>query len=117
MNRAARGSRQAEFATVVALGWARLWRARIRFDTEVELFVCENMRRGFARGGTCVGGAFLTGGVPSRALLQHESVHADQWARHGLSFVVRYLVEESRHRGSANRFEIEAGLHDGGYGG
>jgi hypothetical protein len=93
-----------------------LLRARIRFDDDVALFVCENMRWGFARGGTCVGGAFLTGGVPSRALLRHESVHADQWARFGLSFVVRYLLEESRHRGPANKFEIEAGLRDGGYG-
>ncbi|MGU3431556.1 hypothetical protein ACNHUS_00950 [Actinomycetes bacterium M1A6_2h] len=103
-------------ATVIALGWARLWRAHIRFDAEVDLFVCERMRWGFARGGTCVGGAFLTGGTPSPALLLHESVHADQWARFGLLFVLRYLAEESRHRGPANKFEIEAGLQDGGYG-
>ena len=115
-----RGSLQSRGVTVAALGWARVFGARIRYDAEANLIVCEAMRGGFARGGTCVGGAFLTGRAvsstgPDAALLRHEAVHAEQWARYGVSFAVRYLFEESRHRGAANRFEIEAGLADGGY--
>lgn len=115
-----RGSRQVAAVTWIALGWARLWGARISLDEPSSLLVCEGMRWGFARGGTCVGAAFLTGTVlrdpgRRRAMLTHESVHADQWARYGVSFVARYLREEFRHPGAANRFEIEAGLGDGGY--
>lgn len=106
--------------TTVAVAWARLWGARISVDETSSLIVCEAMRSGYARGGTCFGSAFLTGGVLSdptrrRAMLTHESVHADQWARYGVFFAVRYLREELRHPGAANRFEIEAGLGDGGY--
>ncbi|MBT0567420.1 hypothetical protein [Williamsia sp. CHRR-6] len=101
--------------TVLALLWGRLWGGRIRFEPWVNLIVCEHMRGGFARGGTCVGGVYLTGGAATRRVLQHESVHAEQWARYGLGFMVRYLLEERRHPGAANRFEIEAGLEDGNY--
>lgn len=65
--------------------------------------------------GTTIGGAFLTGRDPARALVRHEAVHADQWAAYGWTFALRYLFEELRHRGSRNRFEIAAGLADGGY--
>lgn len=95
--------------------YARLWRARIQFDDESALFVASGMRAGFGRGGTTIGGVYLTRRNVSRALLRHESVHADQWARYGVAFAVRYLVEEIRRPGSRNRYEIEAGLRDGGY--
>ncbi|MEE2032466.1 hypothetical protein [Rhodococcus chondri] len=113
--RASRGVPSARLVTVLALGWARLWGATVTFDDPSGLFVCTGMRGGFARGGTTVGGVFLTRNQPSRRLLRHEAVHADQWARHGLGFAVRYLWEECRNPGARNRFEVEAGLADGNY--
>jgi hypothetical protein len=100
---------------VIALAWARLWRAEVRYDAARRLFVATGMRSGFARGGTTVGGVYLSRQDPGPARLRHEAVHAAQWARHGLTFPVRYWLEELRRRRSANRFEIEAGLADGGY--
>ncbi|SNT34316.1 hypothetical protein [Rhodococcoides kyotonense] len=113
--RAARGSIGALFATYVALGYARLWRAKITFDDGHRLFVASGIRGGFGRGGTTIGGVYLTRANTSHAVLRHESVHADQWARYGLLFAVRYLFEEVRHPGPTNKYEIEAGLEDGGY--
>lgn len=111
-----RGSWQSAAVTAAALAWARCCGGRASYDAEAGLFVCAGMRRGFARGGTTYGGVYLTGNPrPSRAVLRHEAVHAEQWARHGLGFAVRYLLEEARHPGARNRFEIEAGLRDGGY--
>ena len=115
MIRASRGNPQSAAITRLALAYARLWGARIAFDDEFGLFVCSGMRGGYARGGTTIGGAFLTGKEPARSLLRHEAVHADQWATYGWTFALRYLFEESRHRGARNRFEIAAGLADGGY--
>ena len=112
---ASRGSWQVRVVTRLALGWARAWGARVRYDERARLFVASGLRRGFARGGTTVGGVFLTGPEPGRALLRHEAVHADQWARHGLAFPVRYLAEEVRRPRHRNRFEVEAGLREGGY--
>lgn len=112
---AARGSWGSLVATVVALGWARLWRAEVRYDASYRLFVATGMRGGFARAGTTVGGVYLTGSAAGDGRLRHEAVHAEQWARHGLTFPFRYWLEELRHRGPANRFEVEAGLADGGY--
>ncbi|MFC7447570.1 hypothetical protein [Rhodococcus daqingensis] len=102
-------------ATAAALAYAGVLRARIVFDEEFDLFVCAGMRFGFARGGTTIGGAYLTGRNTGAATLRHEAVHAEQWARYGLGFGVRYLIEEIRHPMHRNRFEIEAGLVDGGY--
>lgn len=113
--RAARGVPSVRALTVAALWWGRLWGGTISFDDEYGLYVCTGMRGGFARGGTTVGGVFLTRTPPTRRLLRHEAIHADQWARHGLGFAVRYLREELRNPGPHNRFEIEAGLEDGGY--
>ncbi|WP_072806722.1 hypothetical protein [Rhodococcoides yunnanense] len=101
--------------TRLALRYAALWRAHIGFDDESGLFVASGMRGGFARGGTTIGSVYLTRANVSRAVLRHEAVHADQWTRYGVSFAVRYLVEEIRHPGPANKYEIEAGLEDGGY--
>jgi len=113
--RASRGVPGARVATLVALAWSRLLGGSVSFDDEFGMFVCTGTRTGFARGGTTVGGVFLTRRPPTRRLLRHEAVHADQWARHGLGFAVRYLWEELRNPGARNRFEIEAGLTDGGY--
>jgi hypothetical protein len=73
---------------------------------------------GFGRGGTTYGSTFVTGyDNPSRTLLGHEEVHAEQFARYGggIGFPIAYFVEELRHPGAENRFEREAGLEAGGY--
>lgn len=101
--------------TVVALRYARLWRARIEFDDEYGIFVCSGMPGGFGRGGTTLGGAYLTRGNTARRVIRHEAVHADQWGWHGPAFALMYLCEEVRRPGARNRFEIAAGLADGGY--
>lgn len=113
--RASRGSFQSRVVTVIALGWAKLWRAQIRFDTRCGIFVCHGMRGGFGRAGTTIGGAYLTRDHTRWRTLRHEAVHADQWARYGFSFAIRYLLEEMRNPKERNKFEIEAGLEDGGY--
>ncbi|MFC0453706.1 hypothetical protein [Rhodococcus jostii] len=115
MIRASRGNPRSAAITRLALAYARTWGARITFDDEFGVFVCSGMRGGYARGGTTVGGAFLTGRKPARTLVRHEAVHADQWAMYGWTFALRYLCEELRHPRVRNRFEIAAGLVDGGY--
>ncbi|SDC41576.1 hypothetical protein SAMN05421872_102216 [Nocardioides lianchengensis] len=115
--RAARGSRQALLVTVLALAWARLWRRPVRFDETAGIFVAVGVPLGAVRAGTSYAGVYLARREPDAAMLRHEAVHAEQWARHGLSFPFRYWLEELRHRGSRNRFEIEAGLEDGDYAG
>ncbi|TQC41621.1 hypothetical protein EEB14_53645 [Rhodococcus sp. WS4] len=115
MIRASRGNPRSAAITRLALVYARMWGARITFDDEFGVFVCSGMRGGYARGGTTIGGAFLTGRKPARSLLRHEAVHADQWATYGWTFALRYLCEELRHPEAGNRFEIAAGLVDGGY--
>ncbi|OZD09042.1 hypothetical protein CH275_01840 [Rhodococcus sp. 06-235-1A] len=115
IRRAGRGRWQSMLVTRLALGYARLWRGTAHFDDEFSIFVCTGLRGGFGRGGTTFGGAYLTKGNTARRVVRHESVHADQWARFGLTFPFRYLTEEARHRGLANKYEIEAGLADGGY--
>ena len=115
MKRASRGSIQSRLITLIALGWAKLWRASITFDDEYQIYVCSGMRGGFGRAGTTIGGAYLTKDHVARRTLRHEAVHADQWARYGSSFILRYLSEESRNPKERNKFEIEAGLADGGY--
>lgn len=115
LRRAARGSYQSMVVTLLALGYAKLWRARITFDDQFDLFVCAGMKAGFGRAGTTIGGAYLTKQATQLRTIRHEAKHADQWAHYGIAFAGLYLFEELRHRGAANRFEIEAGLEDGGY--
>ncbi|MBJ8347325.1 hypothetical protein [Antrihabitans sp. YC2-6] len=115
LRRASRGSWQSRVVTVIALGWAKLWRAKVEFDEEYGIYVCSGMRSGFGRAGTTIGGAYLTKNHTARKSIRHEAIHADQWGRYGSSFIVRYLVEEMRNPKSRNKFEVEAGLADGGY--
>ncbi|KQU53543.1 hypothetical protein ASG84_02825 [Rhodococcus sp. Leaf278] len=115
IRRAGRGRWQSMLVTRLALVYARVWRGTAHFDDEFSIFVCTGLRGGFGRGGTTFGGAYLTKGNTGRRVLRHEAVHADQWARFGLTFPFRYLAEETRHRGAANKYEIQAGLADGGY--
>ncbi|CCQ17116.1 putative uncharacterized protein [Rhodococcus sp. AW25M09] len=115
IRRAGRGRWQSIFVTRLALFYARLWRGTAHFDDEFSIFVCTGLCGGFGRGGTTFGGAYLTKGNTARRVIRHEAVHADQWAHFGLTFPFRYLAEEARRHGPANKYEIEAGLADGGY--
>ena len=67
----------------------------------------------FGRGGTTIGAVYLTHATTSRAVLSHEAVHRAQWRRYGLAFVPLYLAAGRDAR--RNRFEVDAGLTQGGY--
>ncbi len=67
----------------------------------------------YPRGGVCVGNVFLTGKKPGIKVLQHEARHVLQWKRYGLAMPVLYWLAGSDP--STNRFEVQAGLRDGGY--
>lgn len=68
----------------------------------------------YGRGGVCVGSCYLTGDVePSEAVLRHEAVHKQQWLRYGFLLPILYVF--AGRDALRNRFEIEAGLEDGGY--
>ena len=67
----------------------------------------------YPRGGVCVGSVFLTGPKPSAKVVQHEARHALQWRRYGLAMPILYWLAGSDP--FTNRFEVEAGLRDGGY--
>lgn len=101
------------YATAVALVWgALLSTGRVR---RVDgLLVCTGLPTwAFRRGGTCVGGVYLTDGNDSPAVLRHEAVHRRQWQAYGMMFPLMYALagQDPLH----NHFEIEAGLEDGGY--
>lgn len=102
------------WGTAVGWTWGMLF-SRGRVERHGELLVFRGMPRWtFPRGGTCVGSCFLTGDRRlSERLLRHESVHSEQWRRYGLLMPVLYLL--AGRDPLRNRFEIEAGLADGGY--
>lgn len=102
-------------ATALALVWGLpLSTGPVR--REAGLIVLTGLPRwAFGRGGTTVGGVYLTRDVDSPAVLRHEAVHRAQWLRHGLTLPVRYAL--AGRDPARNRFEVEAGLEDGGYGG
>lgn len=85
-----------------------------RIRVEDGLIICAGLPRwAFRRGGTCVGRVYLTDRNVGPRVLRHERVHVRQWERYGLLFPALYWlsgVDPTR-----NRFEIEAGLEDGGY--
>jgi hypothetical protein len=101
------------YATAVALVWGGLLSTG-RLRRVDGLFVCTGLPTwAFRRGGTCVGGVYLTDDNDSPAVLRHESVHREQWKRYGMMFPLLYALAgtDPLH----NHFEIEAGLEDGGY--
>lgn len=67
----------------------------------------------FNRGGSCVGSCYFTDVNVSEPVLRHERVHRDQWRRYGLALPILYFF--AGRDPLNNRFEIEAGLEDGGY--
>lgn len=101
-------------ATAVALLWGLpLSTGPVR--RSAGLIVLAGLPRwAFGRGGTTIGAVYLTRDLDSPAVLRHEDVHRRQWAQHGLLMPLRYALAGRDPR--RNRFEIEAGLEDGGYG-
>ncbi|MDJ1369902.1 Fe-S oxidoreductase [Gulosibacter molinativorax] len=103
----------ANFATAVALAYgAPLSTGKI--ERHNSLIVLRGLPRwSFKRGGVCVGRVYLTNQNVSPRVLKHEEVHVRQWRRYGLLFPILYALAGAD--ALKNRFEIEAGLEDGGY--
>lgn len=101
------------YASAVGCVWGFVWSTG-RIERHGRLIVFRGMPRWtFRRGGTCVGRCYLTRGNVSEAVLRHETVHERQWRRYGMLLPLLYAIAgRDPHR---NRFEIEAGLRDGGY--
>lgn len=101
------------YATTVGFAWGFIWSTG-RVERRAGLFVFRGMpRRTFGRGGSCVGGCYLTDQNVTDDVLEHEVVHKRQWQRYGMLFPVLYLL--AGRDPLRNRFEIEAGLEKGGY--
>jgi hypothetical protein len=101
------------FATLCGLVWgAVLSRGRIRRQGGV-IVARKCPEWAFGRGGTTIGAVFLTRDALSEGVLAHEAVHRAQWKRYGLALIPLYIA--AGQTGTANRFEIEAGLERGGY--
>lgn len=101
------------YATAVGFVWGSIWStgAVERVDG---LWVFRGMPKWtFGRGGSCVGACYLTHSNVSPAVLRHERVHRQQWRRYGLAMPLLYMA--AGRNPLKNRFEIEAGLKDGGY--
>lgn len=100
-------------ATGIGLVWGGL-ASGFRLSRRQGLLVARRLPRwAFGRGGTMVGGVYLTRDTISDAVLRHEAVHRAQWRRYGLVFPLLYFAEGLD--AQRNRFEIEAGLEAGGY--
>lgn len=101
------------YATAVGFVWGSIWSTG-RVERIEGLWVFRGMPGwAFSRGGSCVGGCYLTDRNVSEAVLRHERVHVEQWRRYGLAMPLLYLI--AGRDPLRNRFEIEAGLRDGGY--
>lgn len=101
------------FATAVGLLWGvPLSVGRIK--RHGELIICTGLPKwAFRRGGVCVGRVYITNQNVHPRVLKHELVHVDQWRRYGMLFPILYGI--AGNNPLTNRFEIEAGLEDGGY--
>lgn len=101
------------YATLVGLVWGSLLSTGkiARVDG---LWVFRGMPAwSFGRGGSCVGACYLTAVNVNPRVLRHERVHREQWRTYGMAFPLLYLL--AGRNPLKNRFEIEAGLEDGGY--
>ena len=101
------------YATLVGLIWGAVFSTgRIR---RVDgLFVFTGMPTwAFSRGGSCIGGVYLTDTNAGASVLEHEAIHRLQWQKYGLVFPAAYFL--AGRDPLKNRFEIEAGLEKGGY--
>jgi hypothetical protein len=101
------------YATAVGLVWGFIWSTG-PIERRAGLFVFRGLPAwSFGRGGSCVGGCYLTAQNASDDVLEHEAVHKRQWERYGMLFPLLYLA--AGRNPLKNRFEIEAGLEKGGY--
>lgn len=101
------------YATIVGFVWGSIWSTG-RVERVDGLWVFRGMPKWtFGRGGSCVGGCYLTDRNAGPAVLRHERVHREQWRRYGLALPILYAL--AGRDPLRNRFEIEAGLRDGGY--
>lgn len=101
------------YATAVGFIWGSIWSTG-RVERRDGLWVFQGMPKwAFGRGGSCVGSCYLTDRNVAPAVLRHERVHVQQWRRYGLALPLLYAL--SGRDPLHNRFEIEAGLRDGGY--
>ncbi len=101
-------------ATAFGLVWGGLWSTGT-VRKQDGMFIFRGLpERTFGRGGVCVGACFLTGDGPiTPALLAHEQRHVEQWRKYGALLPFLYFFAgRNPHK---NRFEVEAGLEDGGY--
>ncbi|TPX06684.1 hypothetical protein FJ656_00020 [Schumannella luteola] len=100
------------FATGCAFVWGTVLIGRHRSGHG--LHIIQGLPRwAFGRGGTTIGAVYLTRDNVADRVLQHEAVHMRQWRHYGLSMPVLYLAAGFVAR--TNRFEVEAGLREGGY--
>jgi hypothetical protein len=101
------------YATAVGLVWGSLLSTG-RVERRGGLIVFRGMPNwAFGRGGSCVGGCYLTNQNVTDDVLEHEAVHKRQWQRYGMVFPLLYLL--AGRNPLKNRWEIEAGLEKGGY--
>ncbi|MGV8852418.1 MAG: hypothetical protein ACOH1M_07625 [Rhodoglobus sp.] len=101
------------FATASGLLWGGIL-SGLRMRSRGGVIVAEHVPRwAFGRGGTTIGAVYLTCDNVSDSVLEHEAVHREQWRRYGLWFVPLYLL--AGQDALKNRFEVEAGLEQGGY--
>ncbi len=101
------------YATLVGLTWGLpLSTGRVR--RQGDLIVLSGLPDwAYRRGGTTVGRVYLTGNNTGERVLVHEQIHVEQWRRLGMWFPLLYWLAGANPM--HNRFEIEAGLEDGGY--
>lgn len=101
------------WATAVGFTWGFIWSTGPirRHDGLIVFTGMPNWTYG--RGGSCVGGCYLTGSNDGERVIVHERVHREQWRRYGMLFPLLYFI--AGRDPLRNRFEIEAGLEDGGY--
>ena len=100
------------FASACAFLWGTLLLGRHGRGPGIR-YIAGLPRWAYGRGGTTIGGIYLTSEQTSPEVLEHEAIHRAQWKKYGLAFIPLYLAA-----GSApltNRFEVEAGLEKGGY--
>lgn len=101
------------YATCVGFVWGSIWSTGA-VERHRGLWIFRGMPRwSFGRGGSCVGSCYLTDRNVSSPVLRHELVHREQWRHYGLALPLLYFL--AGRDPLRNRFEIEAGLEDGGY--
>ena len=101
------------YATAVGMVWGFLWSTG-HIERRNDLVVFRGIPKwAFGRGGSCIGGCYLTEQNGTEDVMEHEAVHKKQWTRYGMLFPVLYFF--AGRNALKNRFEIEAGLDKGGY--